>query len=360
MSGDKRNIAIEYNEIICPMCKTKAEILVYRFFSPKNTPKLVDCLLSGDLGTYTCLNCGFKGVVSMPMIYHDPSYDLQVYVCDEDRDTLDLEFHALLDLCLINKEITIEEYQHIKERPFQIVVGYNMLVQIVYALKNNFYCYRTTPGLDTTPILNDELFRIVAKAYRLAGMNKEAYLTILAAKPYKYNSPIFLQEMGTYALSAGDLDAAENYLEQAKIEKKNRSHLWQQIVPSQGTITSVPEEVALPKLSKKIEKTYKSMRAEWSLSEEENAALGGTLIGIMKRALEDLGEQSEIRFFLEIVKFEVYTSLEKKQPSERDRLLQISLQACWYHREGQHLRAVIKKSRTKKDDNISEGQDQDK
>ncbi len=63
-------------EIACPNCGTKHVAQVQSIVDVAVDPGLKEALLRGSLNTVACPSCGALGVVSTPLLYHDPSNEL--------------------------------------------------------------------------------------------------------------------------------------------------------------------------------------------------------------------------------------------------------------------------------------------
>ena len=315
----------ELTELKCPDCGTVDNINIKYYFSVEKNPEIKEQLLAGLLGCHKCEGCGFVGFVSMPMIYDDRAVNLLVYVCDEDRESLVQEFHALLEYC--RNDLTEEMYEEALSRPFQIVLGPNTLARIVYALENGIYCYRMTDGLDERAPFDKGDFLVIAKHYRLAGENEEAFQILQVAAKFRTGDPYFYRELGAYAFTAGHLEKAEEFLLLAEQLQKKRSHILQKIVPAEGPITKIPEGVALPKLSEKMKTIYESLRPELFLSDEQLAVLAGTLLGEFDRAVEKLEYTEELKFYREHAEYEFQRLLDKKANETKNKMQDTCLEA---------------------------------
>lgn len=291
------------SKIVCPECDSVEEVNIRRYFLVSKEPRIKDLLLEGNLGLHTCKSCGFTGITCIPMIYDDPENDLFVYVCDGDRDTLIEEFHAFL--AGIRPEMTTYDYERAISRPFQIVVGLQMLARIVFSLNNDLFCYRMTPGLTEAPMFDHIHFLIIAKEYRLAGRHNEAYEIVRESLKFRYSNSSLKRELGAYALSAGKLADAERYLCEAQELYRKNSHFWEQIVPGEGIVTKIPEEVSLPKLTQKMRPIHQKSRPECSLSIQELAELAGTLLGLFDKAIDKFGEHLQLRLSRKFVQHQL-------------------------------------------------------
>ncbi|HVP20798.1 MAG TPA: CpXC domain-containing protein [Anaerolineaceae bacterium] len=60
----------------CPRCKTPLLVDVEQLFDLNADPQAKNKLLSGSFNLISCKNCGYQGLMSTPLVYHDPSKEL--------------------------------------------------------------------------------------------------------------------------------------------------------------------------------------------------------------------------------------------------------------------------------------------
>jgi hypothetical protein len=60
----------------CPRCRTSIMTEIDQLFDVNIDPKAKQRLLSGSFNMINCPNCGYKGVASTPLVYHDPDKEL--------------------------------------------------------------------------------------------------------------------------------------------------------------------------------------------------------------------------------------------------------------------------------------------
>jgi len=60
----------------CPRCKTPILVEVEQLFDLNVDPQAKNKLLSGSFNIMACKNCGYQGMMSTPLVYHDPSKEL--------------------------------------------------------------------------------------------------------------------------------------------------------------------------------------------------------------------------------------------------------------------------------------------
>lgn len=66
----------------CARCGCESEALVYRHIDAISEPELKPRVLSGELFVFTCPSCGFKSLITSPVIYRDE----HLLLCLSDRD----------------------------------------------------------------------------------------------------------------------------------------------------------------------------------------------------------------------------------------------------------------------------------
>jgi len=60
----------------CPRCKTPLIVDVEQLFDLNIDPQAKNKLLSGAFNVISCNNCGYQGMMSTPIVYHDPNKEL--------------------------------------------------------------------------------------------------------------------------------------------------------------------------------------------------------------------------------------------------------------------------------------------
>lgn len=60
----------------CPRCNTPAMADVQQLVDVSTDPSLKQRLLNGSLNVMSCPNCGYQGMLSTPIVYHDPEKEL--------------------------------------------------------------------------------------------------------------------------------------------------------------------------------------------------------------------------------------------------------------------------------------------
>jgi hypothetical protein len=68
-------------QVACPNCRTPLRAPIVTLVDVGQQPELKTYLLSGQLNTVVCPNCGYAGMLAAPLVYHDPAKQLfLVYV----------------------------------------------------------------------------------------------------------------------------------------------------------------------------------------------------------------------------------------------------------------------------------------
>ena len=65
-------------QITCPQCGSPAPANIVQIIDVDQHPQLKQMLLSGQINTAQCSNCGWSGQVTAPLIYHDSAHDLLI------------------------------------------------------------------------------------------------------------------------------------------------------------------------------------------------------------------------------------------------------------------------------------------
>ena len=75
------------NEIRCNKCGKAFEVEAVASINTEREPELKERLLSGALFVRECPQCGAKNLVSFPLLYHDPSEKVMIWLSDGSADT---------------------------------------------------------------------------------------------------------------------------------------------------------------------------------------------------------------------------------------------------------------------------------
>src|SRR5262245_50708636 len=62
----------QQSTVRCPNCRQPVQATIYNIVDVGKEPRLKEMLLRGQINALSCPNCGYRGALSMPMLYHDP------------------------------------------------------------------------------------------------------------------------------------------------------------------------------------------------------------------------------------------------------------------------------------------------
>ena len=63
-------------QVSCPQCRQPITAEMEQLFDVGNDPQAKQRFLSGNVNTANCPNCGYRGPLSTPIVYHDPEKEL--------------------------------------------------------------------------------------------------------------------------------------------------------------------------------------------------------------------------------------------------------------------------------------------
>ena len=66
----------------CRRCGASSEITAYDIINTQENPELREPLLDGKLFLWSCPHCGSENLVRYPLLYHDPSLKLLLWLTD--------------------------------------------------------------------------------------------------------------------------------------------------------------------------------------------------------------------------------------------------------------------------------------
>lgn len=66
----------------CRRCGATSEAVVYDIINAQENPELREQLLDGKLFIWSCPSCGAENLVKYPLLYHDPSLKLLLWLTD--------------------------------------------------------------------------------------------------------------------------------------------------------------------------------------------------------------------------------------------------------------------------------------
>ena len=65
-------------QVNCPQCNTRFVAQLHTIVDVGENPELKEQLLRGEINYARCPNCGSGGVLSAPLLYHDPAKELLI------------------------------------------------------------------------------------------------------------------------------------------------------------------------------------------------------------------------------------------------------------------------------------------
>lgn len=75
------------NQIVCKCCGKAFDVETVTSVNTERDPELKEKLLSGALFICECPACGTKALASFPLLYHDPSEKVMIWLSDGSADT---------------------------------------------------------------------------------------------------------------------------------------------------------------------------------------------------------------------------------------------------------------------------------
>lgn len=74
-------------QLKCPNCGKAFEVEAVAAINTERDPELKERLLSGELFLRECPHCGARTLAKFPLLYHDPSEKLMIWLSDGSADT---------------------------------------------------------------------------------------------------------------------------------------------------------------------------------------------------------------------------------------------------------------------------------
>lgn len=74
-------------QLKCPNCGKAFEVEAVAAINTERDPELKERLLSGELFIRECPHCGARTLAKFPLLYHDPSEKLMIWLSDGSADT---------------------------------------------------------------------------------------------------------------------------------------------------------------------------------------------------------------------------------------------------------------------------------
>ena len=73
-----------YITAICTNCREESRVEAYRSININETPELKEKVMDGSLFTWECPHCGRINLLQEPVLYHDPSRNLMIWLSGND------------------------------------------------------------------------------------------------------------------------------------------------------------------------------------------------------------------------------------------------------------------------------------
>jgi hypothetical protein len=145
-------------EVTCPVCNHNSSAHLYISINATNDPQFKDALLSGQLLSFQCPDCGHEGRYMYPLLYNDMRRRFMVYLIPQ-IDRFQLEDRALED-----------DYRNLKGIQKRIVADFNSMKEKIFVFES---------GLDdmAVELTKYAISEMVAKKHDL-GRVTEGYLTL--------------------------------------------------------------------------------------------------------------------------------------------------------------------------------------
>lgn len=145
-------------EVTCPRCNRTSSAHLYISINATNDPQFKRDLLSGQLLSYKCPDCGYEGRYMYPLLYNDMKHRFMVYLIPQ-IDRFQLEDRSLED-----------DYRNLKGIQKRITADFNSMKEKIFVFES---------GLDdmAVELTKYAISEMVAKKYEL-GRVTEGYLTM--------------------------------------------------------------------------------------------------------------------------------------------------------------------------------------
>lgn len=304
----------------CPGCGEEAKP-ADRYLSPDLNPAVPDQCSTGLPPLFFCKSCGKSRALPLPAIYDDPAHRLLTFICMEDSETLIHEFHDLLESC---REVMGESrYDQAWRRPFQITIGWAGFSRILNAVRNE----SVSPVMRLWPKLKgfvyENMFLRAAQANDIAGHGERAFEIIVRSATYPIYSADTLRTLSEEANERG-LHSHARALAQAADSAATRSpHIWEKIMVSEGAVTTIPEDIQLPKMEANLRYAYDLIRPDGYLWSDLEAEVCGLAVGYLERVVQEAGETFALGVNLTQARSEINDLLSEAAESDRQRLLDL-------------------------------------
>ena len=145
-------------EVTCPRCNHTSSAHLFISINATNDPQFKRDLLSGQLLSYKCPDCGYEGKYMYPLLYNDMKHRFMIYLIPQ-IDRFQLEDRALED-----------DYRNLKGIQKRITADFNSMKEKIFVFES---------GLDdmAVELTKYAISEMVAKKYEL-GRVTEGYLSM--------------------------------------------------------------------------------------------------------------------------------------------------------------------------------------
>ncbi len=274
----------------------------------------------GNAAPLTCEACQKSFAIALPVIYDDPDYNLLVFVCTADSETLIDEFHRLLESC--RESIGGQRYQQALRRPFQTVLGWHGLGCLIRTAQDN------PPGARRIrPVVNSflymNMFVEAAHANDAGGNPRRCFDIMVRSARYPIYEPELLRIFSKGAREAGYHTHADALSTAADNVRGGNSHVWELPVVSEALVNQVPEYLRFPLMQSRLREAYNVIRPDGYLWPELESEVGGLACGFLEIAKEEFGKSLPLLAYAAKVEKQFNRLLGETQADGRDALIAI-------------------------------------
>ena len=79
----------EKTTITCPYCKAEGDFEMWKSVNIQLNPELKEKILNMEIFTYKCPKCGKEASVAYPLLYHDMSKQIMIYLVNNDEESIE-------------------------------------------------------------------------------------------------------------------------------------------------------------------------------------------------------------------------------------------------------------------------------
>jgi tetratricopeptide (TPR) repeat protein len=236
------------------------------------------------------VSCGLRTQVPLPLIVDVTELGLVVFIVGEDTPTLVAGFHQQLERWA--GEIPSNVLNRIRTMPFQIVIGFRGLYELLNGVSNASTTLRYFPAsasqVEPPPFRLTELATL-ADLYNKAGRRDEAASMFERLAEFPVSDSGYHKTSAAAALAAGNLDRAREATERVRQLERYEKHAWQVIIPQFSGVQPVSPELEPPVLLKAEQQRFRNEQDEYQLNDEQLAAVAGAFDREAARGIRILG-----------------------------------------------------------------------